>query len=355
MTRDALLDSIRSLAAPLYGADEADRIVELVSDLVEESNPRDVNDSSLTQADSILITYGDLLRREGTPPLRVLHGFLKEHLKGTVSAVRILPFYPYSSDDGFSVIDYWQVNKELGSWDDISRIGQDFDLMVDAVVNHISSKSKWFQAYLNGDPEYLDFFIEADPDLDYSTVVRPRALPLLTEFETRMGRRHLWTTFSADQIDLNFASPEVLKEWIKLFFFYIQQGARFIRLDAVGYLWKEIGTSCIHLDETHRVVQLLRAVAELANPAAKIVTETNVPHNDNISYFGNGSNEAHMVYQFPLPPLVLHTFIQEDCRALSQWAHSLEDPPGDATFFNFLASHDGVGLMPAVDSSVLKN
>ena len=252
---------------------------------LRESNPRDVNDSSLTQADSILITYGDLLRREGTPPLRVLHGFLKEHLKGTVSAVHILPFYPYSSDDGFSVIDYWQVNKELGSWEDISRIGQDFDLMVDAVVNHISSKSKWFQAYLNGDPEYLDFFIEADPDLDYSTVVRPRALPLLTEFETRMGRRHLWTTFSADQIDLNFASPEVLKEWIKLFFFYIQQGARFIRLDAVGYLWKEIGI--LHPpDETHRVVQF-RAVAELAIQPRRSLQKPTF-HNDNISYFGMG-------------------------------------------------------------------
>jgi glycosidase len=349
MINNALLNRIRSLAASLYGCDEADDIVQLVSTLIGKQPIKEERQTQLTQADCILITYGDLLRREGTPPLRVLHEFLTEHLKGTVSAVHILPFYPYSSDDGFSVVDYWQVNDELGSWDDVSRIAQEFDLMVDAVVNHISAESTWFKAYLRGEPEYQDYFIEADPSLDYSQVVRPRALPLLTEFETSMGRRYLWTTFSADQIDLNFASPKVLKEWIKLFFFYIQQGARFIRLDAVGFLWKQLGTSCIHLPQTHQVVQLLRAVAELADPSTKIITETNVPHRDNISYFGDGRNEAHLVYQFPLPPLVLHTFITRDCRALSQWAQTLDDPPGEATFLNFLASHDGVGVMPVVD------
>lgn len=349
MTRNALLARIRSLAANLYGSDEADGIVELAAHLADRRPACGRDQSPLTQADSIIITYGDLLRREGTPPLNVLHEFLQEHLKGTISAVHILPFYPYSSDDGFAVIDYRQVNEELGTWEDISRIAQDFHLMVDAVVNHVSSKSRWFQAYLSGDPDYQDFFIKADPSLDYSMVVRPRALPLLTRFETKMGPRHLWTTFSADQIDLNFASPKVLKEWIKLFFFYIHQGARFIRLDAVGYLWKEQGTPCIHLRQTHQIVQLFRAVAELADPSTKIITETNVPHKDNISYFGDGTNEAHMVYQFPLPPLVLHSFITGQCQVLAEWASKLEDPPGDAAFLNFLASHDGIGIMPVID------
>ncbi len=349
MTKKDLFARIQSLAAALYGPDEAGEITKLVSSLAAKQETANGQGAPLSQADCILITYGDLLCRKGSPPLQVLHDFLAEYLKGTVSAVHILPFYPYSSDDGFAVIDYWQVNERLGTWNDISNIAQDFDLMVDAVINHISASSEWFQAYLKGDPHFQDFFIEADPDLDYSQVVRPRALPLLTEFETKIGQRYLWTTFSADQIDLNFASPGVLKEWIRLFFFYIKKGARYIRLDAVGYLWKDIGTSCIHLEQTHKVVQLLRAVAETADPSAKIITETNVPHKDNISYFGDGTNEAHLVYQFPLPPLVLHTFIAEDCSALSRWASELQDPPGDATFLNFLASHDGIGVMPVKD------
>lgn len=349
MTRENLFRRLESLAAALYGPEEAAHILELVSDLAAKQHVQTVSPQPLTQADCVVITYGDLLQSKDVPPLRVLHDFLAENLKGTISAVHILPFYPYSSDDGFAVIDYWEVNEALGTWDDISRIAQDFDLMVDAVVNHISASSEWFQAYLKGDPKFQDFFIEANPELDYSKVVRPRALPLLTAFDTAMGRCHLWTTFSADQIDLNFASPEVLKEWIKLFFFYIQQGTRFIRLDAVGYLWKEIGTSCIHLEQTHQVVQLLRLVAEIADPSSRIITETNVPHQDNIAYFGDGTNEAHLVYQFPLPPLVLYTFAAENCYALSRWASELEEPPGDTTFLNFLASHDGIGVMPVID------
>lgn len=350
MIKENLLRRIKTLAEDIYGRDAAEDILELVDDLAQAQGVKPLQKiRPITQEDSMLITYGDLLSDGERPPLQVLQDFLKEFLQGTVSAVHILPFFPYSSDDGFSVIDYWQVDNRLGSWDDVSQIAQDFDLMFDAVINHISAQSKWFRAYVEGDPEYEDFFIEADPDLDYSMVTRPRALPLLTPFETKMGKKHLWTTFSADQIDLNFASPEVLKRWIELFFFYVRQGARFIRLDAIGYLWKELGTSCIHLKQTHQIVQLLRAVAEIADPSSRIITETNVPHKDNVSYFGDGTNEAHLVYQFPLPPLVLHSILAENCKALSLWAHNLKPPPGDTTFLNFLASHDGIGVMPVID------
>jgi sucrose phosphorylase len=178
-------------------------------------------------------------------------------------------------------------------------------------------------------------------------VVRPRALPLLTTFETPSGEKKVWTTFSADQIDLNFENPEVLLEILDILLLYIERGATFIRLDAIAYLWKEIGTTCIHLPQTHRIIQFLRVVLNEVAPHVQLITETNVSHVDNISYFGDGTNEAQLVYNFALPPLTLHTFHTGDARILSDWARTLTLPSDKTTFFNFLASHDGIGLNPA--------
>jgi sucrose phosphorylase len=313
-------------------------------------------EGDLTHRDAILITYGDQFRKPGEAPLRTLADFARRHFKGLISAIHILPFYPYSSDDGFSVIDYRAVDPALGAWGDVQRIGDNFRLMFDAVVNHVSASSEWFRRFLQDDPIYRDWFITVDPRIDLTQVVRPRALPLLTPFDTPPGPKHVWTTFSADQIDLNYASPDVLLEMIDLLLFYVSRGAQFIRLDAIAYLWKEIGTPCIHLPQTHRVIQLFRAVLDEVAPHVVLITETNVPHVDNVSYFGGGKDEAQMVYNFALPPLVLHAFHTGDARTLSRWAASLTSPDGflkpvgaSATFFNFLASHDGIGLSPARD------
>lgn len=299
------------------------------------------------EKDVLLITYGDQIREEGKAPLESLREFLNEYLKGVVTSVHILPFYPYSSDDGFSVIDYFEVNPELGKWEHIEKLSEDFDLMFDAVINHISAKSEWFKGYLEGKEEYKDFFIEVHPDTDLSTVTRPRASQLLTRFDSFEGEKHIWTTFSEDQVDLNYRNEKVLLKVIELLLFYISKGAKLIRLDAIAYLWKEIGTSCIHLEETHKVIQLFRDIFEVAAPETIIITETNVLHKDNISYFGNGYNEAQMVYQFPLPPLTLNAFHTGNARHLLEWADSLEPISEKTTFLNFLASHDGIGVMPA--------
>jgi glycosidase len=300
----------------------------------------------LSQRDVFLITYPDQLAQTGQLPLRTLHGFLRRRLFGLIGGVHILPFFPSSSDDGFAVMDYLQVDPSFGSWSDIADIATDFKLMVDGVINHISSQSAWYQGFLRGDPRYADYFIAVDPQSDLSSVVRPRALPLLTRAETPAGARSVWTTFSPDQIDLNLANPEVLLEIIKVLLLYVDHGARVIRLDAIAYLWKQLGTKCIHLRQTHQIVKLLRAILDQVAPGTLLISETNVPHADNVSYFGSG-DEAHMVYQFPLPPVVLHAFLHQDSTYLTAWAQSLEPPPSGGTFFNFLASHDGIGLNPA--------
>lgn len=332
----------------LYGADKAPQYLDRVEKMIEDYGARiQARDGNLTERDSILITYGDQVQSPDEKPLQTLSAFCKENLNGVVNGIHILPFYPWTSDDGFSVVDYRKVDPALGDWGDISGMQSHFRLMFDGVINHISSQSEWFKAFLNDDPHYREYFVVVDGSPDLSQVVRPRALPLLTTFKTPSGGKHVWTTFSDDQIDLNFQNPEVLLEILDILLLYAEQGAAFIRLDAIAYLWKEIGATCIHLPQTHRVIQFLRAALNEIAPHVYLITETNVPHADNISYFGNGANEAQLVYNFALPPLTLHTFRIGDARVLSNWANTLTLPSHRVTFFNFLASHDGIGLNPA--------
>jgi sucrose phosphorylase len=331
----------------LYGEDNASPILDRVQAILADHRPRlSPRDSGLSQRDSLLILYGDQVQEPNAKPLQTLKKFCDEYLTDVVGGIHILPFYPWTSDDGFSVVDYRQIDSSLGDWDDISAM-QNFRLMFDAVINHISSKSDWFQKFLQDDPRYKDYFITVEGEPDLSKVVRPRALPLLTSFQTPSGEKKAWTTFSADQIDLNFKNPEVLLEVLDILLLYAERGADFIRLDAIAYLWKEIGTTCIHLPQTHAVVQFLRAALNEVAPRVHLITETNVPHVDNISYFGDGTNEAQLVYNFALPPLTLHAFHTGDARVLSEWAKTLTLPSDQTTFFNFLASHDGIGLNPA--------
>ena len=299
------------------------------------------------ESDVVLITYADQFHHAEQKPLAVFNQFYQKWFKSVFSHVHLLPFCPWSSDDGFSVIDYHRVAPESGDWNDIAELKTQTKLMFDFVCNHMSAKSEWFNNYLQQKPGFENFFIEMDPETDLSAVTRPRALPLLTPFTLSDGSvRHLWTTFSEDQIDLNYACPEVLLAMVDVLLHYLLQGADYIRLDAVGFMWKTPGTSCIHLEKTHLLIKLFRAIADAVAPGTVIITETNVPHKDNISYLGNGSDEAHMVYQFSLPPLVLHSVHSQDATALCRWAQSLTLPSDKTTWFNFLASHDGVGLNP---------
>jgi glycosidase len=302
---------------------------------------------TLTERDSILITYADQVRQPGIAHLKTLARFCDHRLSGVIQGIHILPFFPWSSDDGFSVIDYRKVDPEFGTWEDIEELGKKFRLMVDGVINHISAESEWFKDFLLNKPPYNKYFLTIDGHPDLSKVVRPRTTPLLTEFQTIAGARRVWTTFSTDQVDLDYHNPDVLLEIFDILLRYAERGARFIRLDAIAYLWKEIGTTCIHLPETHAFVRLLRKVLDEVAPHVQLITETNVPHQENISYFGNGTNEAQLVYNFALPPLVMHTLRTGDASILSDWASSLELPSNQTTFFNFLASHDGIGLNPA--------
>lgn len=349
--------ALRSELATLYGPEFAGDVLRAILSTVAEcrldaaaARPKSLDPRRLGAEDVLLITYGNSLERQGEMPLSTLRHFVRQRLAGVVNTVHVLPFFPFSSDDGFAVIDFYAVDPALGDWKDVSALSEDVALMADLVINHVSRESLWFMDFVNDSEPGRDFFLALDPDTDVSRVVRPRNTPLLVPIHTYRGLRHVWATFSEDQIDLDFSHPRVLAEMIRVLCNYLRSGARLIRLDAIAYLWKEIGTPCIHHPNTHAVVRILRLVCELIcdpdQDPVMLVSETNVPHSENVSYFGRG-DEAHMVYQFSLAPLVLHALTRGSSRYLMQWGRVLDPPPPGCSFLNFTASHDGIGLRPA--------
>jgi len=299
-----------------------------------------------SERDIAVITYGDsILPSEGSP-LAELTRFLRNRLDDAVSIVHILPYFPWTSDDGFAVSDYDRVNPDLGDWSHLEALSRDYRIMSDLVVNHCSAAHEWFQQYQRGEEPGCHFFVEASPDDDLSLVVRPRTSELLRPTETPEGTKWAWCTFGHDQIDLNFRSHDLLVELVKIIRNHLDRGVSVFRLDAVAFVWKEIGTPCINLRETHELVRLFRTLIEHVKPDAVIITETNIPNQENLSYFGNG-NEAHGIYNFSLPPLLLYAMTYGNCRCLIQWLMRMPPAQPGTMYFNFLASHDGIGLRPA--------
>ncbi len=352
LTKQEFHKRLSSHVECIYGKENTEDIVNRILDVFVDLQPADLNveadfvNQAWNESDIYLITYGNSFFYDSQKPLHVLYQFLMKYMKGVVSTVHILPFFPYSSDDGFAVTDYKQVNPELGDWNDINRIAQQFDLMADLVINHISSKSDWFQQFLNNKKPGSEYFIEADHTDDIAKVVRPRASELIQTVESPLGQKKVWCTFSADQVDLDFSNPDLFLEFISILRFYMEQGVRTIRLDAVAFLWKQLGTSCINLSQTHEIVKVLRLIIERYFSRALFITETNIPNIENLKYFGN-SNEAHIIYNFSLPPLLLNAMWAGNSDYLVRWSMSLPPAPLGCTYLNFTASHDGIGLRPA--------
>jgi len=338
--------ALRALLSEVYAENQVADLVERIDARVRAMPPRDERGSTWSAADILLISYADAIQGEQGAPLVHLRAFLREHLSGLVSHVHLLPFFPFTSDDGFAVSDYRALDPCNGGWSDVKGLSEDVSLVFDLVINHASSAHPYFQQFLSDTAPGNRYFYTADPDQDVTQVTRPRASPLLQAYETSVGTRWVWCTFSRDQVDWDFSNPDVLYEFVDVFLTYVERGASWMRLDAIAYLWKEIGTSCIHRPQTHAIVKLLRVVAQEVGPDIKLLTETNVPLAENLSYLGNG-DEAHVVYNFSLPPLLLHALLTTNSRHLTAWCQSLPVLSDGCTYLNFTASHDGIGLRPA--------
>lgn len=334
----------KDISLPMSSSELASSILDIMR-LTAPNNEPEKFANHWDESDVVLISYGDSLLSSNDKPLANLSDFLDSYCKEFISSVHILPFFPYSSDDGFSVIDFSSVNESLGNWDDVTHIANDYKLMADLVINHCSARSKWFDNFQKQIDPGKDFFFTCPPDTDTSLVVRPRTNALLQAIKTVDGTKHVWCTFSHDQIDLDFRNPEVLKKFISIIRLYLDKGIKIFRLDAIAFLWKKHDTPCINLDETHEVVRLLRTLIEHAQHDAVIITETNIPNIENMSYFGN-QNEAHWIYNFSLPPLLVNTLLTGDSQHLRQWLMSMPSTVNGTAYFNFIASHDGIGLRP---------
>ena len=344
LNKEKILKSLMSL----YSEDESEWVYSNIERLIGkyQSKIKDTEEP-LSEKDVILITYGDNVQQDGNSHLQTLKKFVDKYCLPEINTTHILPCFPYTSDDGFSIIDYYKIDPNLGTWKDVENLEKSTNLMYDAVVNHMSKSSQWFQSFLSGEDAFKNYFIAVDPKLDLSKVMRPRALPLLTPFIIKTGEeRHIWTTFSEDQVDLNFKAPEVFIAILDVLLFYVSKGGKFVRLDAIAFLWKEIGTNCIHLPQTHTIIKLYKEVLRRLTRNIFVITETNVPHKENVSYFGNGEDEADLVYNFSLAPLLVYSIMKGNVKELTNWAQSLKFPSNKVCFFNFTASHDGIGMRP---------
>ena len=298
------------------------------------------------ESDVALITYLDTFYNNDEKNIQTLEQVLNTYLQDNVSIIHLLPFFPYSSDDGFAVIDYLKIKKGLATWSDIKKLSLKYKIMADLVINHCSSQSEWFQQFLNNQLPGKNYFLDYKDNFDTSKIVRPRSHDLLQIFKTKKSEKFVWCTFSRDQVDLNFKNKDVLIEFLKIIKFYLDQGISILRLDAVAFLWKKLGTNCINLNETHEVIKLFRLLLDASSQKTFLITETNLPNKENLDYFGNG-NEAQLIYNFSLPPLILYSMLYGNSTILRKWLMSMPPPMEGTTYFNFIASHDGIGIRPA--------
>ena len=319
-----------------------DQIIQIIKKFNKKNSKKKLRISEQT---SLVISYGDNIYANNTNSIKVFQNFYKKNLSKYFNAVHFLPFYPSSSDSGFAVKDHYRIEKKIGSWSDIKKISKFNNVMADIVINHSSARGLWFKNFLKKKRPGKDYFLTVNSKFDVSKVVRPRDHKLLKKIDIFKKSDYLWRTFSPDQIDLNFKNPVVLLRFIKIMIHLVNNGVRIFRLDAIAYLWKKDGTNCINLKQTHQIVKLLRIITNLLNVQTVIITETNLPEKENLSYFGK-NDEANWIYNFSLPPLLIHAFLFENSSYLTKWSKSLPNAKLGNSYLNFIASHDGIGMRP---------
>ncbi len=320
------------------------QLLRIIQDFkLESSYEENKNVSSWDQSHCVLITYADTVRKDNERSLITLERVLNRYFLTLSKVLHILPFLKSTSDGGFAVSSHEYLEDRFGNWADLKNLSNDHILMADLVLNHVSSSHLWVQQFIKSQEPGLSNIFSPSQQKDWSNVIRPRSSSLFSQINTSDGPRYVWTTFGPDQVDLNWQNPRMVLEFLKLLIKYLGNGVKWLRLDAVGFIWKEEGTTCLHLPKAHLIVKALKIqLSNLLNDGV-LITETNVPQKENLSYL-IPEDEAHMAYNFPLPPLLLEAVITSRADLLNNWITNWPDLPVNTTMFNFTASHDGVGL-----------
>ncbi|MDC3058806.1 alpha-amylase family glycosyl hydrolase [Candidatus Pelagibacter sp.] len=337
---------LRTIYKPSLNERDIDHLKDQIIQIIKKFNQNNSKKKlTISEKTSLVICYGDNINSKPKSSIQVFQNFFKKNLNKYFNAIHFLPFYPSSSDSGFAVKDHYKIEKKIGSWSDIKKISKSNHVMADIVINHSSARGLWFKNFLKRKRPGKDYFLTVNSKFNTSKVIRPRDHKLLKKIDIFRKSDYLWRTFSADQIDLDFKNPSVLLRFIKIMVHLINNGVTIFRLDAIAYLWKKNGTNCINLKQTHQIVKLLRLITNLLNVETIIITETNLPEKENLSYFGK-NDEANWIYNFSLPPLLIHAFLFENCSYLNKWSKNLPNTKFQNSYLNFIASHDGIGMRP---------
>ena len=325
---------------------EIDHIVEEISQAINHFNRNNKKKNwFVSEKTTMVICYGDSIYSKNKKHLKTFQAFFNKKLNKFIDTIHFLPFYPSSSDSGFAVKDHYKIDSKFGNWLNIKNFSSKAHIMADMVINHASARGLWFKNFLKEKKPGKDYFLLINSKFNASKVVRPRDHKLLKEINIFKKKEYLWRTFSDDQIDLNFYNPKVLLRFIKIMLNLIKNGVTIFRLDAIAYLWKESGTKCINLKQTHEIVKVLRIVCNSLSIKSIIVTETNLPEKENLSYFGN-NDESNWIYNFTLPPLLIYSLLFENGSYLNAWSKKLPQTKKGNSYLNFIASHDGIGMRP---------
>ena len=337
---------LRTIYKPSLNEKDIDHLKDQIIQIIKKFNQNNSKKKlAISEKTSLVICYGDNINSNQKNSIQVFQNFFKKNLKKYFNAIHFLPFYPSSSDSGFAVKDHYKIEKRIGNWSDIKKISKTNHVMADIVINHSSARGLWFKNFLKKKRPGKDYFLTVNSKFNTSKVVRPRDHKLLKKIDIFNKSDYLWRTFSADQIDLDFKNPSVLLRFIKIMVHLVSNGVTIFRLDAIAYLWKKNGTKCINLKQTHEIVKLLRLISNLLNVETIIITETNLPEKENLSYFGK-NDEANWIYNFSLPPLLIHAFLFENSSYLNKWSKNLPNTKFQNSYLNFIASHDGIGMRP---------
>ena len=316
---------------------EIDLIAEEISQIINHFNKNNKKKNwFVSEKTTMVICYGDSIYSKNKKHLKTFQAFFNKKLNKFIDTIHFLPFYPSSSDSGFAVKDHYKIDSKFGNWLNIKNFSSKAHIMADMVINHASARGLWFKNFLKEKKPGKDYFLLVNSKFNASKVVRPRDHKLLKEINIFKKKEYLWRTFSDDQIDLNFKNPKVLLRFIKIMLNLIKNGVTIFRLDAIAYLWKKSGTKCINLKQTHEIVKVLRIVSNSLNIKTIIVTETNLPEKENLSYFGN-NDESNWIYNFTLPPLLIYSLLFENGSYLNAWCKKLPQTKKGNSYLNFIA------------------